>query len=121
MSEILSEGRMTAAEIDREEMRSLLGTIAGDKGSEAEKIGRVARILRLGYRRAKGLWYGEARRIEANELEMARTAAREAEARGIHAETQEIRARLARVEAFIAMADQALARAGLDLDLSQGL
>lgn len=102
MSEKFSEGDMTAAAVDREEISDLLRRVAGDSGSEAERIGRAARKLGWLYGRTKRLWYGEARRVETRETEAARHAALRAEEASAHAELAELRQRLVRLEATIA-------------------
>ena len=102
MSENLSEDRMTAATIDRDEIADLLRRISGDSGSEAERISRAARKLGWLYGRTKRLWYGEARRVETRETEAARLAAQRAEEASTNAEIAELRLRLVRLEAAIA-------------------
>lgn len=105
MSEKFSEGDMTAATVDREEISDLLRRVAGDAGSEAERIGRAARRLGWVYGRTKRLWYGEARRVETRETEAARHAAQRAEEASANVELAELRQRLARLEAQIARLD----------------
>lgn len=102
MSEKFSEGDMSAAAIDRDEISDLLRRIAGPNGSEAERIGRASRKLGWLYGRTKRLWYREARRVETRETEAARMAAERAEEASVNAELSELRLRLARLEAQIA-------------------
>ena len=101
MSEKFSEGDMTAATIDRDEISDLLRRVAGPHGSEAERVGRAARKLGWLYGRTKRLWYREARRVETRETEAARIAAERAEEASANAEMSELRLRLARLEAQI--------------------
>ena len=84
--------------IEQEEIAHLLEEIAGHGGSVAERIGRVARKLKWEYGRTKRLWYREARRIEANELEQAREQARQIERSSIHAELKRVWAYLGQIE-----------------------
>lgn len=99
---------MSALAIEKDEMHDLLTRVAGNGGSEAERIARAARRLGWLYGRTKRLWYGEARRIETHETEAARAEAQRREEMSIHAEITELRGRLARIEAAfaVAMADQ---------------
>lgn len=102
MSEKVSEARMSALAIEKDEMRDLLEQVAGQSGSEAERIARAARRLGWLYGRTKRLWYGEARRIDTRETEAARAEALRREEASVHAEITELRTRVARLEAEIA-------------------
>lgn len=88
--------------LDRDEMTALLARIAGQSGSVEERMARVARKLGWNFRRVKSHWYGEARRIDAEEIRSAREAARRAEEATANAEIAELRLRLARLEALLA-------------------
>lgn len=95
---------MSALAIEKGEMRDLLERVAGHGGSEAERVARAARRLGWLYGRTKRLWYGEARRIETRETEAARAEALHREEASVHAELSELRGRLARLEAAVAVA-----------------
>lgn len=99
-----------AIEIDREEMMALADKIGGKTGSWEERCGRLARALGCGFSRAKALMYGEARRIDSHEIAEARRIAAAVEERAekarFNAEMLELHARLARLEALLAVQDE---------------
>ena len=102
------EAEMNAAfALAQDEMRGLFEEIAGDRGSKPERIARVARALGWTFRRVKGHWYGDARRIDLIEMDAARDAARrlrdDAE---IRADNQRLRSRLAILEARLSVGDE---------------
>jgi hypothetical protein len=83
-------------------------------GSAKERIGAAARALRWRWVRAKAVWYGEARRIDAAEMDALRAAVRRRELQEDRREFTELRARIARLEAAIAVAHPTLDREALD-------
>lgn len=76
MSEMLSEGSEKSSEC---EACSLLKRAARPMAGESVKdaINRVARALRWNFARTKAVWYGEARRIDAHEMDELRRLAHE--------------------------------------------
>ena len=90
----------------RAEMQSLLQDVAGREGSVKVRIRNAARRVGISFSRARDLWYGDERAaIKADELEKARTAARQA----LGNELNEIQALLACVQALEAVVDHLLA------------
>lgn len=103
------------------EARSLIVQIAGPQplggGNVKGALARVARRSRLGLRRVKAIFYGEARRIDADELKALRAAARDTTANDAgRDELTDLRARIARLETLLARADAHMAGALPDLD-----
>jgi hypothetical protein len=90
-----------------DEMKDSLRSIAGNGGSVKERIVRASRLTGFGYSRTFGLWYGNARRIDAHEIETVRSKQKKEEA--LRAETDELLAevleRVAVLEAAIADRD----------------
>jgi hypothetical protein len=68
-------------------------------------IGKAARRVGFDYWRTHDLWYGRARRIDAVELEAVRARVRRQEEAEANAEIAELRARLARLESALELAD----------------
>ena len=96
---------------DLEEMADLMRhvaspAIAGDKPPHA--IARAARRLGFSKRRVKAFWYGEARRVDPEELEAARKAAAERtqDARLLRREYQRAVEILERLEARLTRTDE---------------
>jgi hypothetical protein len=58
------------------EASELIQEVAGPAGSVKERIRRASRFLGFNYERAKSVWYQEARRIDAREMDSLREAAR---------------------------------------------
>lgn len=93
------------------EAASLLRTIAEPRAADDSVkalIVRAARRVGFGFERAKSLWYGEARRVDAEEMDTLRAvaAARAArqEAEAIH-DRQRLVERIAVIEARLAQID----------------
>jgi hypothetical protein len=57
------------------EAENLIGSVAGD-GPVKVKIGRIQRTLNCTARRARAFWNGEVRRVDAEELDRLRAAAK---------------------------------------------
>lgn len=82
--------------------------------SVKEAINRASRLSRLSYWRCSDIWYRKARRIDAAEMTAIGDAVahkREKEARN---ELQELRTRLAKLEARLATTDEDFYRPTLD-------
>jgi hypothetical protein len=123
----VSETQVTASESkpmsSAAEMTTLLKVVAApaEPGESVKAvIGRASRRLGWSWGRTKRLYYGEARRIDAEEMDLARSKARERSqklALAIEAkhEYEELTARIARVEALLANANKgsAVADAGV--------
>lgn len=88
------------------EARDLIATIAGPQALGCRiktALDRVARRVGMNPRRVRALWHGEARRIEADELEALRRAAKlETPARD---ELAALRETVARLEAYLVSVD----------------
>ena len=72
-------------------------------------IVRAARRAGIGYERAKSIWYGEARRIDAHEMDRLRAVAAERQAKREEAarnEWNELADRIAAIEARLASIDE---------------
>ena len=89
-------------------------------GSAKAQITAAARALSWSWSRAKAVWYGEARRIEAHEMDALRAAVRRRELQEDRREFAELRARIARLEAAIAIADPSQDRQAPD-EVQQGV
>lgn len=105
MSKKSLEAELTAL---AEEMREDLHSIAGASGSVKERIRRASRLTGFSYWRTFGLWYGNARRIDAHEIDVVRAKQNQEEA--LRAETDELLAalseRVALLEAALAARDE---------------
>lgn len=84
------------------------------KGTAKERIGVVATKLRWPWSRAKAIWYGEARRIDAGEMDALRAAIRKRQIEEERREFAELRARIARLETALAVAHPSLDRDEVD-------
>ncbi len=103
MSEKLSErSEMSDVAFASSLVRGVVPASAGD--TIGARIRAAAQRLGWPHSRTRDVWYQQARRIDAREMDQLRTARREVKEadHGI----QELRARLARLEAFLAVADE---------------
>jgi hypothetical protein len=82
-------------------------------------IERTAKAVGLGYWRASDIWYGKARRIEPREIEQIEQALRGKNERAARNELQELKTRLAILEARICAGDADLYRPVADPDGEQ--
>jgi hypothetical protein len=64
-------------------------------------LDRTSRLAKLSYSRTYEIWYGRARRIETYEVEQIAEALRIKNERAVKNELQELRSRLARLEATV--------------------
>lgn len=90
------------------DVRSALKELAlpcplGDRVKTA--IDRAARGAGLSYARARDIWYGNAARIEAHEVEKVEQALLRKRNREARNELHELKARLSRLEALLASTD----------------
>lgn len=85
----------------------------GDKVKSA--IQRAARLAGLSYWRAFDIWYGKARRIEADEAERIAEALRRKTEEAARNELQELRTRLIRLESILVQSDPDFHRTDIDL------
>jgi hypothetical protein len=101
MSEIRSENsEMSDVAYAQDLMRSFVDARPGS--SLKQKLGSAAAALRWSHSRAKAVHYGEARRIDAREMEALRKAAKAKKQIGEMADDyRELRDRLARMEAML--------------------
>ena len=91
------------------EAQSLITTIAGPMpaGTQIkEMLSGVARVTGLAHRRLRGIWNGEARRIDAQEMDVLRQAAARRRREAIdHEEFRTLSTRLALLEKRLAQID----------------
>lgn len=74
-----------------------------DHRSIKEWIGATARRLGWSYGRAKSVWYGEARRIDAAEMDALRKASEARQLRKLADEHRNVKERIARLQAALAV------------------
>lgn len=109
MSHKACEGKvvhMSAAIVS--EMQAGLRTIAEPvHAGESVKalINKAARRTGFEYWRAREIWYGRARRIDASELEIVRACLRKQEKASLNAEMAAMHARVSRLEALFTTQD----------------
>lgn len=101
------------------EAADLLKEVAGESGSIKVKITRVAVALRCGERRARAFWNGEVRRVDAEEMDRLRLAAKRYREIGreqhVGDELRALRERVAQLESRLAaMAGDGLAAKSQD-------
>ena len=111
-SETTSENSEMSPVADVQEMSGLLRELGGNpsgRSNVTREIERVARRLGLGFSRAKSLWYGEARRVDAHEMDRAR-----AEAAALRSAVADAESRLAALEASLTATDEDFHRPVLD-------
>lgn len=77
-------------------------------------IERTARLAGLSYSRCYEMYYGRARRIEAEEVARISDALKQKHARETRNELQELRLRLARIESLLVLSDPDFHREKLD-------
>lgn len=110
MSEKASEkSEMTDCTVASNLMREL-----APAGTAKARIGVVATKLRWPWSRAKAIWYGEARRIDAGEMDALRAAIRKRQIEEGRREFAELRAQIARLETAIIVANPTMDRDTLD-------
>lgn len=80
-----------------------------------ERILLTARKLGWPYYRTRDVWYEQARRIDAREMDALREAKRQREIKGAAREYHELRDRIARIEMALAMANPTLDRETLNV------
>lgn len=83
-------------------------------GTQTERIGEAARTLKWPWSRAKNVWYQDARRIDAHEMDALRAAIRRREMKEASREYRELTARIERLETALAVAHPTLDRDTLD-------
>lgn len=83
-------------------------------GTAKERIGVAATRLRWSWSRAKDIWYGDARRIDAHEMDALRAAVRKREMKEASREYRELTARIERLETALAVVHPTLDRDALD-------
>ena len=94
----------------------LRGVVTVDAGATIkERIVKTSRALGWVYSRTRDVWYEQARRIDAHEMDALRAAVRQRELEEAKREYRELDARLARLEAAVALANPTLDREALDL------
>lgn len=79
-----------------------------------EAIHRASRLSGLAYWRCSDLWYGKARRLEAAEMTAIADAVEKKREREARNELQELRTRLAKLEARLASTDEDFHRPQID-------
>lgn len=79
-----------------------------------EAIGRAARASGLSYTRCSDIWYSKARRIEHVEITMLADAVAKKREREARNEFQELRTRLAKLEARLVQVDEDFHRPTID-------
>lgn len=88
-------------------------SVRGDRVKAA--IQRASRLAGIPYWRAFDIWYGKARRIEAQEAEKIETALRKKTEEATRNELQELRNRLIRLETILVTTDPDFHRPQIDL------
>ena len=118
MSEKLSElSEMSDCAAASGLMRELApaGSAKARIGVALVRINKLKHIKRKwSWSRAKDIWYGDARRIDAHEMDALRAAVRKREIEEARSEYRELDERLRRVEAALAVAYQDLDSATFD-------
>lgn len=90
--------------------------------SVKEWIGVTARRLGWPYSRTKAVWYGDARRIDAGEMEALKAAQKHVEIRKLGHEYEDITSRIERLQAALAVVSEEIRRgdfAALEQTLSE--
>lgn len=104
MSEKLSEhSEMSDAAQASELVRDVVPVNGG--ATIRARILATARRLGWNYSRTRDVWYEQARRIDAHEMDQLRAALKKKEAQEANDDIQQLRARLARLETVLAVAD----------------
>lgn len=105
---------------ERSEMSdvALAATLAHEIAPAGRTVGQqIAAVARkLGWSRSRtiSIWYGEARRIDAREMDQLRAARDARRLQEASHEYRELRARIARLEAALAITDEAFHRPHVD-------
>ena len=97
-------------------IREIVPATAG--ATIGERIRSTARALGWAYSRTRDVWYGQARRIDAAEMDALREAKAERQKKEASREFLELMARIERIEATIGLAYSALDRDALDAVLA---
>lgn len=94
--------------------------VAVDAGcTVGRRILQTARKLGWSYSRTRDVWYEQARRIDAREMDALRAAKRKREIEEASREYRELEARITALEAALAVANPTLDRQALDVVLKE--